>query len=150
MKKLFFTLAVLLFVSAAVSAQNPVSWSFSTKKINDKTYELHLTASIQKDWHLYAQDQPKDAIALPTTFAFNKNPLLTFAGAVQEKGVLEKYKDKVLGVTAHQYSNRVDFVQVVKLKAKAKTAVTGKLEFQTCNGDKCLRPETVPFTFSLN
>ncbi|RYY85747.1 MAG: hypothetical protein EOO15_16270 [Chitinophagaceae bacterium] len=71
-------------------------------------------------------------------------------GKVKEKGTLEKYKDKVLNVSANQYSNRVDFVQVVKLKAKAKTAVTGKLVFQTCNGDKCLRPETVPFTFALN
>ncbi|RYY65707.1 MAG: hypothetical protein EOO12_06265 [Chitinophagaceae bacterium] len=150
MKKLAFTLTLFLLVSAAVSAQNPVSWSFSTRKINDKTYELHMTASIQKEWHLYAQDQPKDAIALPTTFAFNKNPLLAFEGSVKEKGKLEKYNDKVLNVTAHQYSNKVDFVQVVKLKAKAKTAVTGKLEFQTCNGDKCLRPETVPFTFALN
>ena len=150
MKKLLFTLTLFVLVSAAASAQNPVSWSFSTKKINDKTYELHMTASIQKDWHLYAQEQPKDAIALPTTFAFNKNPLLAFEGNVKENGKLEKYTDKVLNVTAHQYSNKVDFVQVVKLKAKAKTAVTGKLEFQTCNGDKCLRPETVSFTFPLN
>ncbi|GAB4094497.1 protein-disulfide reductase DsbD domain-containing protein [Flaviaesturariibacter terrae] len=150
MKKLFFTLTLFVLVAAAASAQTPVSWSFSTKKINDKTYELHMTATIQNGWHLYAQQQPADAIAEPTSFSFNKNPLLSLQGKVQEKGNLEKYKDKVLGVTAHQYSNKVDFVQVVKLKAKARTAVAGKLVFQTCNGDKCLRPETVPFTFSLN
>jgi len=150
MKKLFATLVLFIAFSAAVSAQNPVSWAFSTKKLNDKTYELRLTATIQKGWHLYAQQQPADAIALPTTFSFNKNPLVTFEGKVKEKGVLEKYKDKVLGVGAHQYSDRVDFIQVVKLKAKAKTAVTGKLEFQTCDGERCLRPETVPFTLTLN
>jgi hypothetical protein len=34
---------------------------------------------------------------------------------------------------ANQYSNKVDFVQVVKLKGKAKTAVTGKLVFPYLN-----------------
>jgi hypothetical protein len=149
MKKLIFSLLFMLTV-AAVSAQNPVSWTFTTKKLNDKTYELHLTATIQRGWHLYAQDQPKDAIAQPTAFSFNKNPLLNFEGKVKEVGVLEKYRDKVLDVSANQYSNRVDFVQVVKLKAKAKTAVTGNLEFQTCNDEKCLPPKTVNFTLALN
>ncbi|RYZ21953.1 MAG: hypothetical protein EOO16_10985 [Chitinophagaceae bacterium] len=148
MKKLLLALA--LFVGVAASAQNPVNWTFTTKKLNDKTYELHMTATIQKGWHLYAQSQPKDAIAQPTAISFNKNPLLNFEGKVKEVGSLEKFRDKVLDVSANQFSNRVDFVQVVKMKAKAKTAVTGNLEFQTCNDEKCLPPKTVPFTMSLN
>jgi hypothetical protein len=149
MKKLIFTFSLFLMVAAA-SAQNPVSWTFTSKKINDKIYELHLTATVQRGWHLYAQDQPKDAIAQPTSFSFNRNPLLKFEGKVKEVGVMEKYRDKVLDVSANQYSNRVDFVQVVKLKAKAKTAITGNLEYQTCNDEKCLPPKTVNFTLTLN
>ena len=149
MKQLTF-LAALFFVGAAAFAQNPVAWSFSTKKINDKTYEVHLTATLQGGWHLYAQKQPDDAIAQPTSFQFNKSPLLTMEGPVKEVGKLEKFKDKALDVSANQYSNKVDFVQVVKLKGKAKTAVTGKLEYQTCNDEKCLPPKTVPFTIALN
>ncbi|TCJ14563.1 hypothetical protein EPD60_11305 [Flaviaesturariibacter flavus] len=148
MKNLLLALALL--VGVAASAQNPVSWTFTTKKLNDKTYEVHMTATIQKGWHLYAQAQPKDAIAQPTSFSFNKNPLLNFEGKVKEVGKLEKFRDKVLDVSANQFSNRVDFVQVVKLKAKAKTAVTGSLEFQTCNDEKCLPPKNVPFTINLN
>ncbi|RYY98648.1 MAG: hypothetical protein EOO11_07405 [Chitinophagaceae bacterium] len=150
MKKIFFTLSFLAALAVGASAQNPVSWSFSSKKLDAKTYEVHLTANIQGGWHLYAQKQPEDAIAQPTTFAFNKSPLLNFEGKVKESGKLEKYTDKVLNVSANQYSNRVDFVQVVKLKAKAKTAVTGTLEFQTCNDEKCLPPKSVPFTIALN
>ncbi|GAA4337650.1 protein-disulfide reductase DsbD domain-containing protein [Flaviaesturariibacter amylovorans] len=150
MKKIFATLSFLVVLAIGAAAQSPVSWSFSSKKIDDKTYELHLTAAIQGGWHLYAQKQPADAIAQPTTFAFNKSPLLNFEGKVKESGKLEKYTDKVLNVSANQYSNRVDFVQVVKLKAKAKTAVTGTLEYQTCNDEKCLPPKSVPFTIALN
>jgi thiol:disulfide interchange protein DsbD len=64
-------------------------------------------------------------------------------------GKLEKFKDEVLDVTAFQYSNKVSFVQVVKLKGRAKTNVTGKLEFQTCDDKKCLPPKTVNFSIAL-
>lgn len=149
MKRLSILFAFLAFTVAA-TAQSPVSWAFSTKKLNATTYEVHMTATIQNGWHLYAQKQPDDAIAQPTTFQFNKSPLLNMAGGVKEVGKLEKFKDKVLDVSANQYSKKVDFVQLVKVKGKAKTAVTGKVEFQTCNDEKCLPPKTVPFSITLN
>jgi hypothetical protein len=149
MKSLLILLAFLGTGAAAV-AQNPVAWSFTTKKVNDKTYEVQMTAIIQGGWHLYAQQQPKDAIAQPTTFQFNKSPLVSLEGPVKELGKLEKFHDKELDVSANQYSSKVVFVQVVKLKGKARTAVTGKLEYQTCNDEKCLPPKTVPFTIALN
>ena len=148
MKKLLFAIAVLLVANASF-AQNPVSWFFSSKKISDQVYEIQMTANIQPGWHLYAQTQPKDAIAQPTSFKFNPNPLLAFDGKVKEAGKLEKYKDDVLDVSAYQYSNKVVFTQLVKIKGKAKTAVTGKLEYQTCDDKKCLPPKTVPFAIAL-
>lgn len=147
MKKIFFSLAVIFSMTAL--AQSPVSWAFTSKKISDKVYEVHMTATILKGWHLYAQAQPKDAIAQPTLFQFNTNPLLNFDGKVKEVGKLEKYKDKVLDLSAYQYSNKVNFVQIVKLKGNAKTAVIGKLEYQTCDDKKCLPPKTIPFSIAL-
>ena len=148
MKKSFLIVAAFLIGNAAF-AQNPVSWLFTSKKISDKVYEIQMTASIEPGWHLYAQVQPKDAIAQPTSFQFNNNPLLAFDGKVKEIGKLEKYKDETLDVSAHQYSNKVVFTQLVKLKGNAKTAVTGKLEYQTCDDKKCLPPKTIPFTIAL-
>lgn len=149
MKKLWL-IALFVFSVGIASAQlNPVSWSFTSKKISDKEYELQMTATIQQGWHLYSQVQPEDAIAQPTSFNFNKNPLLDLAGTVKEVGKLEKYKDEKLDVSANQYSNKVVFVQKVKLKGRAKTAVTGKLEFQTCDDEKCLPPKTVNFSIAL-
>lgn len=148
MKKFFLALGVLILANAAY-AQNPVSWLFSSKKIGEQIYEIQMIATIQPGWHLYAQTQPKDAIAQPTSFKFNSNPLLSFDGKMKEVGKLEKYKDDVLDVSAYQYSNKVMFTQKVKVKGKAKTAVTGKLEYQTCDDQKCLPPKTVPFTIAL-
>ncbi|MGV3528449.1 MAG: protein-disulfide reductase DsbD domain-containing protein [Flavisolibacter sp.] len=151
MKQLFIFLIALSTATAAVAqAPNPVSWNFSSKKVSDGVYEVQLVASIQPGWHLYSQQQPEDAIAIPTSFNFNKHPLITFDGGVKEMGKLEKFSDPVLKVSANQYSNKVVFVQKVKLRGKAKTAVSGKLEFQTCDDEKCLPPKTVSFSINLS
>lgn len=150
MKKFFLFLTLVTSVAIA-SAQipNPISWSFNSKKISTNVYEVQMTANIQPGWHLYAQNQPKDAIAIPTTFQFSNNPLVAFDGRVKEAGKLEKFTDKDLGVTANQYSRQVVFTQKVKLKGKAKSNVAGNVTYQTCDDKKCLPPKTVPFTIAL-
>lgn len=150
MKKFAILLLTLVTLGVSAQAQNPVSWTFTSKKISDNVYEIQMVATIEKGWHLYAQAQPDDAIAMPTTFSFNKNPLVELDGKVKELGTLEKFKDKTLGVSANQYSNKVTFVQRVKLKGKVKTNVTGKLEYQTCNDAKCLPPKTVNLSIALS
>ena len=53
MKKLI-ALAVVVFWGFSSRAQlNPIIWSFSAQKTSDKTYEVHLKATIQNSWHLY-------------------------------------------------------------------------------------------------
>ncbi|SHG37051.1 Disulphide bond corrector protein DsbC [Cnuella takakiae] len=149
MKQFFLALFILVGIGASAQTASPVSWSYSSKKLAENLYEVYLTATIQPGWHLYAQAQPADAIAQPTTFNFTRNPLLQFDGKVREIGKLEKFHDAKLDVSANQYSGKVQFVQKVKVMGKAKTAVTGKLEFQTCDDEKCLPPKTVNFAVAL-
>jgi len=149
MKKIF-VIGFLFSLGFSASAQlNPITWSFSAKKIGDKLYEVQMKATIQNKWHLYSQVQPEDAIAIPTQFKFNPNPLFVLEGKVTESGKMEKYSDKILGVSANQYSNSVVFIQKVKLKANAKTNLTGSVEYQTCDDEKCLPPKTVNYSIAL-
>jgi thiol:disulfide interchange protein DsbD len=148
MKKIFTSIAVL-FLGFAVKAQNEVTWAYSAKKIDDKTFEVHLTATMKSGWHLYSQNQPEDAIAIPTTFSITPNPLIKLDGKIKEIGKLEKFKDVKLDLSANQYSSKVDFVQLVKLKSAVKTNLSGSLEYQTCNDIKCLPPKTVNFSVAL-
>lgn len=146
----FFSILLLAFVSFAASAQlNPVSWTFTAVKVADKTYEVHMKATIQNTWHLYSQTQPDDAIAIPTSFELKANPLLILDGKIKEVGKMEVMKDATLGVSANQYSKTVDFVQTVKLKAKAKTSLNGSVEYQTCDDKKCLSPKTINFSVAI-
>ena len=86
-------LSLFFLFMMTVSAQHPVSWNFSAKKLNAGSYEIHMTATMQDGWHLYSQDQPEDAIAMPTTFTINNNPLISLNGKIKEIGKMEKYKD---------------------------------------------------------
>ncbi len=148
--KNFIILSVVVMAALTSQAQlNPVSWSFSAKKIDDKTYEVYMSATMQNKWHLYSQVQPEDAIAMPTTFTINPNPLFTLEGKIKEVGKLEKFHDPKLDLSANQYSNKVDFVQVIKLKGNVKTNFSGNVEFQTCDDHKCLPPKTVNFNIAI-
>lgn len=142
--------SLFLLIMFTVTAQNPISWNFTAKKLSANSYEIHMTANIEKGWHLYSQDQPEDAIAIPTTFTINTNPLIFLNGKIKEIGKLEKFKDEKLDLSANQYSNKVDFVQVVDLRGKVKTNFAGNVEFQTCDDKKCLPPKKVNFSVALN
>ena len=86
MKKIV-VFAGFVFAAFGTKAQlNPVTWSFTAKKISDKTYEVHMKATLQKSWHLYSQKQPEDAIAIPTSFTLNPNPIFKPDGKIQEIG----------------------------------------------------------------
>lgn len=145
-------LFIMLFFSLGIiHAQmlNPVLWTFTAKKTADKTYEVHLLATIQSGWHLYSQTQPADAINIPTEISFNKNPLLVLDGKAKENGKMELFVDKRLGISANQYKDKVEFVQKVKLKSNVKTNVVGSIEFQTCDDKKCLPPKKLDFSIAL-
>jgi len=149
MKKLTGFIAIVLFASVSNAQLNPVTWAFSATKKADKSLEVHMKAVIQPGWHLYSQIQPDDAIAIPTSFVINNNPLLILDGKIKEIGKLEKFHDPKLDISANQFSNSVDFVQTIKLRAKATTSFNGSVEYQTCDDKKCLPPKTVTFSVAL-
>jgi hypothetical protein len=145
------TLLILLLMagySAIAQIQNPVKWSYRLKKINVTTYEVHITATIDKGWHIYSQTTP-DGGPVPTTIKFSKNPLVTLVGAAKETGKLEQRHEELFGVDVKQFSNSVSFVQTIKVKAAVKTSVAGSVEFMVCNDRECLPPTTNKFSIPI-
>ncbi|HET7115825.1 MAG TPA: protein-disulfide reductase DsbD domain-containing protein [Hanamia sp.] len=149
--KRIITAGFLLLFSNVLFAQiqNPVSWSVTSKKIADKTYEIHLTANIDNGWHIYSQTTPEGG-PIPTSITFTKNPLVTLDGKAKEVGKMEKHIEPLFGnIDVKQFSNKVDFVQKVKLKAPVKTSVNLSVEFMVCNDRQCLPPSTRNFSVAL-
>lgn len=148
LRKLLFGVVFLLF-AGSVQAQisNPVTWSYTAKKTGDKTYEIHMTATISGDWHLYAQDAGEGPE--PTSFSFTPNPLISFDGNVKEVGNMEKSFDKNFNSVLKYYAKKVDFVQKVKVRSSIATVVKGTVSFMVCNDRLCLPPREVPFSVKV-
>jgi len=145
--RLIALLLLVLPVLAHAQIESPVKWSFTSKKINDKTYELHMTATIGGGWHLYAQEAGEGPV--PTSFKFAKNPLITTNGKVKENGKLHKTFDKNFDSELKYYTDQVNFVQTVTIKGSVKTNVKGSVEFMVCDDHQCLPPKEVEFSIAV-
>ncbi len=149
MKKILFTLA-LVFTTAVLFAQiqNPVQWSYAVVKKTATSYQVNITATLPRPWHIYSQTTSNGG-PIPTTVAFNKNPLATLTGKIQELGALKVVHDASFGVDVKYFYDKVEFVQMVTLKAPVKTNLSGTVEYMVCNDSQCLPPTKVPFEVKL-
>jgi thiol:disulfide interchange protein DsbD len=139
----------LLAVAGLVTyAQNPVKWTYASNKKDNQTYEVKITATINPGWHLYSQTTPYGG-PVPTKISFNKNPLLVMDGNTKEVGNMVTRHEEVFGVDTKFFADKVEFVQTVKVKGKAKTNVNGQLQFMVCNDQQCLPPSTINFSVVL-
>ncbi len=108
-----------------------------------------MLAKIEAPWHIYSQKQPEGAINIPVKIDFSVNPMISLNGIPKEIGKLTKAKDKTTGIAANEYGAKVDFVQVVKLKANVKTNISGVIHFQVCNEEMCLPPMSENFNIAI-
>jgi len=138
-KTLLFVILLGCLHLAMSQSDKMVQWSYRSKKIGDKTFEVHMTANISGDYHLYAQD-PGGEGPIGTTFTFVKTPLLILDGKVKESGNLTTKYETAWGHDVKYYLKTVDFVQIVKIKGNAKTNLSGRVEFMVCNEKQCLPP----------
>jgi hypothetical protein len=149
MKKAFL-IFIGLFIAATAFCQgeNPVQWSFAANKKANKVYDVVITATFSKPWHLYSQSTPEGG-PTATKISFKANPVITLDGKIKETGDLKTVRDENVGVDVKYYFDKVVFTQTVKLKADVKTHATGTMEYLVCNDTRCLPPKKVPFDITL-
>ena len=149
MKKTVLTFLVAFMSMTAFSQmKSPVSWNYEAKKKTANTYEVILTATVEGGWHIYSQNTGKGG-PVPTTISFKANPLVTKIGTIKEQGKLEKHFDKLFNTDVLYYSDKVVFVQTVKVKGNIKTSVSGTVEYMVCDDSQCLPPVKKTFDLKL-
>jgi len=141
-------LAVLSATLVMAQSSKEVSWATSAKKINDKTYEVHMTATIGGDYHMYSQHPGGDG-PIPTSFKFKKNPLVTPTGVVKEVGRVVKKLESAWGYEVAYYEKTVDFVVTVNVKGNAKTNLAATVEYMVCDDHQCLPPADTDLNVKL-
>ena len=150
-KKYNWIAVLLLLLGTQVRAEilKPVKWSYSSKKISADTYDLILTAKIDKGWHLYSQHIGENG-PIPTSFKFNTDDAsVKLTGAVNEKSKAVKTHDPNFDMEVIYFKDKAVFTQRVKL-LKPVSSIDGSLEFMVCNDHECLPPERKNFTISLD
>lgn len=149
MKKFVFGILFSLFSFGILSAQdNPVHWSFSSKKISDCEYDLIFKAKIDEPWHLYSLNKAGDEGPNPTVFTFKKSNDYELVGKVKQ-GTPVKEFDKVFEMNVEYFKHEASFTQRIKLLSNQKVKIKGKYEYQSCTEEKCIFPPADNFEFEL-
>ena len=135
--------------SSVSQVYDPVSWEYGVEyKGNDIT--LLLSATIDKGWHMYAQDLPSDEGPLPTVFEFEESTKYIRSGKTIEPKPHE-YFDPNFQVNSAYFEDKVTFRQKIELIGKSnKFDVKGLVSFMVCNDEMCLPPEDVEFSIKID
>jgi hypothetical protein len=148
MKTFLPFIAFILFTLQSIGqVKDPVKWTATSRK-KAGGYEVVLTATMPKPWHIYSQKTGEGG-PVATSFKFSKNPLVSFDGDVKELGALKENYDKLFDTKVKYFGDKVDFVQAVKVKGNVKTNVNVTVEYMTCNDSQCLPPTKKTFNVSL-
>lgn len=141
MKKLLIAIAVLYGFKAGAQ----VTWHNSAKQISKNVYEVHITAALQKSWHIYSTTTP-DGGPLPSRLIYDgidKKAL----GPVQEKGRIQSRFEPVFNVQVKYFEDSVTFIQKVTFKTQAPPLISGAVEYMLCNNRQCMPP--AKWTFNI-
>ena len=120
---LLFSFALLITAFSFAQSSKQVLWNYSVKKIADKTYEVHLSATINGDYHLYAQDAGGEG-PVATAFTFSPNPLIAFNGKVKEEGKLISKYESAWKHDVKYYEKNSGLCTGNKIKSKCKNRLS--------------------------
>lgn len=150
MKYLFKLFIFLVAFTGTVDAQiyNPVKWETSEEKISDTEFDLVITATIDKGWHLYSQNVPEDG-PIPTSIIFKEDKNIYEAVGATTEGEGHESYDNVFEMDIKYFENKAVFKQRIKLLTKSNITVNGVLEFMVCDDKSCLPPTEVDLQFEL-
>ncbi|WP_262482203.1 protein-disulfide reductase DsbD domain-containing protein, partial [Candidatus Symbiothrix dinenymphae] len=134
--RISFAVVLLSFcsvVSAWGQLQEAIRWSYS---INDKA-EIVFRTSIDYGWHLYDIDQPEGG-PNPTVFHFEKISGAERLGKVTTAAKITTKFDETFEMNVSWYNGNPTFVQRLRVTDAEKFAITGYVDYMTCNDESCL------------
>lgn len=146
---LAFFAALVLVNTGYAQIQNPVKWTSSVEQKSSTEATLIMSATIEKDWHVYSQFID-DGGPIPTSIKFEKTKNYALDGKAAEAGKMITEFDKSFEMNLKFFTDRVTFRQAIKIKNEKKFTVKASLDFMVCNSEMCLPPDTKDFEFVIN
>ncbi|MFT3705631.1 MAG: hypothetical protein QM802_24890 [Agriterribacter sp.] len=149
MKATIFIIAGL-FSFVTSFAQQPVEWSFHTKKISEGKYEIHLSATIDKGWALISQSSTGDRELAPTEIKLQEAKGIKLSKKIEEQGSMLTKKSAARNVSVKCFENNADFIIILSANSTPKENIKGTISYVAFNGSQTLPAFTVAFSVPLN
>jgi thiol:disulfide interchange protein len=153
-----FKKSIFLFVLTGLLANSlsgysqilePVKWEFRKEQINQEELYLLFSASIDKNWYLYGLDIPEGG-PIATSVHIEPSGNYELAGNVQEISEPELKHDPFFDMILPLFSNKAQFRQRIKILTEGEFTISGFVEYMSCDDERCLPPQEVPFEFLIN
>jgi thiol:disulfide interchange protein DsbD len=141
--------AILMTASVFAQVENPVTWTFSTDKIEGQEATLVFKATIDHPWHLYAANLPAGG-PIATKPYYNESEAYSLVDGIVEVTKPKVKFDEGFQMDVGTLAGTAEFRQKVKFKGGGSQIITGEIEFQVCDDVTCLPPQLVDFTFTVN
>ena len=125
----------------------PVKWDGHYKELSNGEAEIIITANIESHWHIYSQ-RPTDAGPIPTSFVFSEAKAFQLIGKTEEENAKEEFV-KAFDAKIFVFTGKAIFKQKIKRINLKSFSTVVKLEYMTCNDEKCLPPKTVDLTVEV-
>lgn len=148
MRYLFLTLLSIFSWTAFGQIHNPVDLDFSVEELKENKARLVITATLEEGWHIYHDELPPDAIALPTEFILENSDAFKTIGKLQFPKPIKEY-DPIMDDEVFYHEGKVKIYQTIEKLSTKPFTVKGEFSFMVCNESTCLPPEYKDVEFQL-
>jgi len=140
--------AILMATSIFAQVEDPVKWTFSVDKVAGQEAELVFTADIDYPWHLYSAHLPAGG-PIATKPYFDESDAYALLGEIVEKPKAKIKFDAGFQMDVGTLAGKAEFRQKIKFKDAGTHMLTGEIEYQVCDDEVCLPPQSAAFSFEI-
>ena len=135
MRKYLAAFAALLTISVSLFAQaTHVDWKTATKSLGDDLFEITLTATVDKGWHIYDLG-PYEYGPNATAISFTLPEGASLEGDIVASKDPFRYMDDVFEIQIGYWEGSVSLTQKLRCPAGSKVGVN--LEWMACDENNC-------------
>lgn len=135
-------MAVMLCLSARLSAQNPIRWKASAEMKSAAKGVLSITAAVAPGWHLYGFDLPAGG-PKSTSISLDGSTGVKFTSSLKPSVKPVVKMDDMFGVELSWWASDVVFTVPFEITDSATAKVKAVIEFMGCDDRTCLPPKKI-------
>lgn len=143
MKRIFFTLLLIVATATTICAQSPVKWRATARMTTTDSGVITIKATITTGWHLYSTSIA-DGGPKPTTIDLSKSTGIKISGQLTPSKEPVEKMDKNFGIKLGYWEGSVTFSVPFKLDGpREKARVSADVSYMACDDNTCMPPKKI-------